>query len=165
MKSYKQYLKEAKHTYDFRIKIAKGCTDEQVDRIERHLLKYDVQKFSAPKKLMLQSEHKDFPTMRGIEIQVIEFSTALPASAFQIQEELKKLIGIGDGLMKVRGAHEPDEQPATDKEAKSVLEDDEYSDAEKVKTDDFYGDKYNTSFVQELLKLRKEKEKGNDGNK
>jgi hypothetical protein len=103
--------------------------------------------------------------MRGIEIQVIEFSTALPASAFQIQEELKKLIGIGDGLMKVRGAHEPDEQPATDKEAKSVLEDDEYSDAEKVKTDDFYGDKYNTSFVQELLKLRKEKEKGNDGNK
>lgn len=161
MKSYKQYLKEAKQTYDFRIKIAKGVTDEQVDKIEKHLLKYDVQKFSAPKKLMLQSEHRDFPTMRGIEIQVIEFSTALPASAFQIQEELKKLVGIGDGLMKVRGAHEQEDiQP--DKEAKSVLEDDEYSDAEKVNTDDFYGDKYNTSFVQELLKLRKQKEKSND---
>ena len=63
--------------------------------------------------------------------------------------------------MKVRGAHEQEDiQP--DKEAKSVLEDDEYSDVEKVNTDDFYGDKYNTSFVQELLKLRKEKEKSND---
>jgi DNA topoisomerase VI subunit A len=44
----------------------------------------------------------------------------------------------------------------------SKLNDSDYSEADKVKTDDYYGDKYNTSFVQELLKLRKEKEKDNE---
>lgn len=160
MKSFKQYLQESKQSYDFKIKLATELTDEQVDRVERHLVKYDVQNFSAPKKLMLQSSPIDFPTMRGIEVYVIEFTTALPASGFQIQEELKKLIGIGDGLMKVRGGHEPDE--AEQKEVKSILEDDEYTEAEKVDAKEFFGDEYNTKFVQELLKLRKNKEKDSE---
>ena len=44
------------------------------------------------------------------------------------------------------------------KEATSVLEDGDYSEAEKVNAEDYFGDKYNTKFVQELLSLRKDKE-------
>jgi len=40
-----------------------------------------------------------------------------------------------------------------------MLEDGDYSEAEKIKAEDYYGDKYNSKFVQELLSLRKDKEK------
>lgn len=164
MKSFKQYLQESKQTYNFRIKLAKELSNEELDRIERHLVKYDVQKFSAPKKLMLQSTPYDFPQLRGYEIHVVEFTTALPASAYQIQIEIQNLIGISDGFMKVRSENEPleqREQALQDAESaeKSLLEDPDYTEADKLNSEDFYGDKYNTNFVQELLKLRKEQEK------
>jgi hypothetical protein len=160
MKSFTQYLQESKQTYKYKIKMAKEPTDSDVDRIERHLLKYDVQKMSAPKKLMLQSTPIDFPHLRGYEIFVMEFETSIVASGFQIQTEIQNMLGLNDGILKVRAAHEPDE--AEQKEVESVLADSEYKEAEKVKGDDYYGDKYNTSFVQELLKLRKDKEKDNE---
>ena len=160
MKSFKTYLKESKQTYKYKIKAAKELSSNEVDRIERHLLKYDVQKVSAPKKLMLQSTPIDFPHLRGYEIYVMEFETSIVASGFQIQTEIQNMLGLNDGLLKVRAAHEPDEVETKDVE--SVLADSDYKDAEKVKADDYYGDKYNTSFVQELLKLRKDKEKDNE---
>ena len=109
---------------------------------------------------MLQSTPIDFPHLRGYEIYVMEFETSIVASGFQIQTEIQNMLGLNDGLLKVRAAHEPDEVETKDVE--SVLADSEYKEAEKVKADDFYGDKYNTSFVQELLKLRKDKEKDNE---
>lgn len=165
MKSYKEYLKESKQSYKFRVKLAQELSDEQIDKIERHLGKYDVKSVSAPKKLMLQSTPYDFPTLRGYEIFVMEFETDRVASAFQIQVELSNLLGLGEGLMKVRSEHEPlekQEQSAlegSDKEAESLLADGNYSEAEKLNGEDYYGDKYNTKFVQELLALRKTKEK------
>lgn len=166
MKTFKQYLAESKQTYTYRIKLAKELTSEQIDKIERHLIKYDVQSFSAPKKLMLQSTPYDFPQLRGYEIHVVEFTTALPSSAYQIQTEICNLTGITDGYLKVRSDMEPLEKQEQAQEAeeavKSLLEDPEYGEAEGINPEDYYGDKYNESFVQELLKLRKEKEKDNE---
>ena len=166
MKSFKSYLQESAKTYTYRIKLAKELTNEEFDRIERHLVKYNVQKFGAPKKLMLQSTPYDFPQLRGYEIHVVEFTTTIPASAYQIQTEIQNLIGISDGFMKVRSVQEPLEKAEQQEQAgevvKSLLEDPTYGEAETVKAEDYYGDKYNTKFVQELLKLRKEKEKDNE---
>ena len=167
MKSYKEYLKESKQSYKFRVKLAQELSDEQIDKIERHLGKYDVTSVSAPKKLMLQSTPYDFPTLRGYEIIVMEFETDRVASAYQIQVELSNLLGLGEGLMKVRSEHEPlekQEQSAietkgVDKGSESLLADGNYSEATKINGEDYYGDKYNTKFVQELLALRKTKEK------
>ena len=47
-------------------------------------------------------------------------------------------------------------------EVKSILEDPDYDEANKVEAKDHYGDEYNTSFIKELLKLKKQKEKGNE---
>jgi len=167
MKSYKEYLKESKQSYKFRVKLAQELSDEQIDKIERHLGKYDVTSVSAPKKLMLQSTPYDFPTLRGYEIIVMEFETDRVASAYQIQVELSNLLGLGEGLMKVRSEHEPlekQEQSAietkgVDKGSESLLADGNYSETTKINGEDYYGDKYNTKFVQELLALRKTKEK------
>ena len=66
--------------------------------------------------------------------------------------------------MKVRSDMEPLEQQemaetSPPKEQGSMLEDGDYSEAEKIKGEDQYGDKYNSKFVQELLALRKTEEK------
>jgi len=167
MKSFTEYLTESKKTYTFRIKLAKELSGDDLTRIENHLAKYDVQKVSAPTKLMLQSTPYDFPQLRGYEIYVVEFETNLPASAYQIQTEIQALIGISDGYMKVRSDQEPLEQreqslmdsESDDEEVSSLLADSTYSEAEDINPEDFFGDKYNTSFVQELLKLKKDQEK------
>ena len=68
MKSLKNYLTEASQEFNFKIKLAKEISEEDLARIERHLVKYDITSMSAPKKLMLQSTPYDFPQLRGYEI-------------------------------------------------------------------------------------------------
>lgn len=161
MKSFTQYLHESKQTYDFRLRLAKELSSEEVDRVERHLLKYDVEKFTSPKKLMLQSAPADFPTLRGYEIYSIDITLSRPVSSHILQTEISELLGVSKAGIAVSSPDDVDD--ADEKDIKSVLDDPDYSEVnEKVDTDDYYGDKYNTSFVQELLKLRKEKEKDNE---
>lgn len=161
MKSFTQYLQESKKTWKFKIKTVHGLTDEQSDRIDRHLVKYNSAGLSASKKTMLQSAPVDFPTYKGYEVFSYEFETAIPVSSHQLRNEIQTMLALPDGSFKVKGEHEIDE-PAEQKDVKSVLEDGEYSEAEKVNVDDYYGEKYKTKFVQELLKLRKNKEKDNE---
>lgn len=160
MKTFKEYLTESKREYTFRIKLINEIDNESVDRIERHLAKYEVKTVQAPKRLMLQSAPYDFPQARGHEVHVIEFVTERPVSAYQIQTEIQNLLGLSDGAMKVRSDMEPLEQQeqaeTNDKDpASSILEDGEYSEADKINGEDYYGDKYNTKFVKELLAMRK----------
>ena len=165
MKSLKSYITEAHQEFSFRIKLAKEVSEEDIARMERHLVKYDITGMSTPKKLMLQSTPYDFPQLRGYEIYVIDFTTNLRASAYQIQTELQNLIGINDGFMKVRAAHEPLEQQeqaaidGADTETTSILADPDYKDAPEINHEDYYGDKYNASFLDTLAKLKTEKEK------
>jgi hypothetical protein len=163
MKSYTQYLTEAKKTWSFKIKTIHELTDDQCDRIEKHLGKYDSKGLGAVKKTMLQSTPRDFPKARGYEVFTYEFDCDRVASGWQIQNDIRNMLGLADGVLKVKGAHEPDEAiPAVGLQIKSVLEDGDYSEAEKVKAEDHYGDQYNSKFIKELAKLKKEKEKGNE---
>jgi len=72
------------------------------------------------------------------------------------------MLGLAQGTLLVKGEHEIDADEPVEESDKSILQDEEYSEAEEVNSEELYGDKYNTSFVQELLKLRKEKEKDNE---
>jgi len=163
MKSYTQYLMESKKSWKFKIKTIHELTDDQCDRIEKHLLKYDSNGLGAAKKTMLQSTPTDFPNHRGYEVYRHEFEVNLPVSGYQIQTEIQNLIGLRDGVLKVKGEHEIDaDEEVEQTDVKSVLEDGEYSEAEKVNSDDFYGDEYNKSFIKELAKIKKQKEKGNE---
>jgi hypothetical protein len=73
------------------------------------------------------------------------------------------MLGMSESTFKVRGANEADiDEDQKQVEAESILADGEYKDAEKVNSDEHYGDKFNTSFVKELLKLRKQKEKDSE---
>lgn len=168
MKSFIDYLSESKKSWKFKVKTIHELTDEQSDRIEKHLMKYDSKGLGAVKKTILQSTLRDFPSHKGYEVYMYEFETNLPVSGFQVKNEIQNMLGLQDGVFKIKGEHEPEddmleESSEYDMEKNdSKLNDSDYSEADKVKTDDYYGDKYNTSFVQELLKLRKEKDKDNE---
>lgn len=153
MKTFKQYLQESKKNWKFVIKTIHELTDDQCDRIEKHLIKYDSNGLGAVKKTMLQSAPKDFPQHRGYEVYTYEFETQLPATSAQIQNEVRNMLGLTDSTFKIRGEHEPDH---VDEETPDPVEESD------VDSDALYGDEFNKSFIKELLKLRKEKEKGDE---
>ena len=74
------------------------------------------------------------------------------------------MLGLTDGVLKVIGEHEPQEAipVGTQKEVASVLADAEYKEADKVDHTEHYGDAYNSSFIKELMKIKKAKEKDNE---
>jgi hypothetical protein len=151
MKSFTQYLAESDKTWKFCIKTVHQLTDEQCDRIENHLMKYDSKGLSGEKKTILQSTPRDFPQHRGYEVYMYEFETNRIVTANQVQNEIGNMLGLRDGVLKVRSEHE------TDVDIKE-----EHFESEEVPVKDMSGDEYNASLIKELLKLRKEKEKGNE---
>ena len=62
MKTFKDYLTESSKSWKFKIKTVHELTDEQADRIEKHLTKYDSKGLGAVKKTILQSSPRDFPS-------------------------------------------------------------------------------------------------------
>ena len=162
-KLFSQYLNESKKSWKFCIKTVHDLTDEQCDRIEKHLGKYDSKGLGAAKKTILQSAPRDFPNHKGYEVFTHEFETNIIASGWQVQNDIRNMLGLTDGVLKVKGEHEPDELiPPMSERAESVLADGEYKDAEKVNASDHYGDEYNSSFIKELMKVKKQKEKGDE---
>ena len=150
MKSFTQYLTESNKTWNFCIKTVHQLTDEQCDRIEKHLMKYDSTGLSAEKKTILQSIPRDFPQHRGYEVYSYEFETKLITTPSQVQNEIGNMLGLRDGTFKVKGEHETDVDTIPE-EAPS-----------EVPADELSGDKHNANLIKEWLKLRKEKEKGNE---
>ena len=151
MKSFTQYLAESDKTWKFCIKTVHQLTDEQCDRIENHLMKYDSKGLSGEKKTILQSAPRDFPQHRGYEVYMYEFETDRIVTANQVQNEIGNMLGLKDGVLKVKGEHE------TDVDIKE-----EHFEPEEVPADELSGEKHNANLIKELLKLRKEKEKGNE---
>jgi|TARA_B110000908_G_C10240577_1_gene445845 hypothetical protein len=163
MKSYTQYLTENKKSWKFKVKTIHELTDEQCDRIEKHLGKYDSKGLGAARKTILQSAPRDFPQHRGYEVFTYDFETNLIASGWELANGIRNMLGLADGTLKIKGENEPDDNIEADgTEVKSILEDPDYDEANKVEAKDHYGDEYNTSFIKELLKLKKQKEKGNE---
>ena len=164
-KLFSTYLAESKKSWKFCIKTVHELTDDQCDRIEKHLGKYDSKGLGAAKKTILQSAPRDFPNHKGYEVFTHEFETNIIASGWQIQNDIRNMLGLTDGVLKVKGEHEPDEMiPPMSERAESVLAQAEYTKDEKagIKAEDHYGDEYNSSFIKELMKIKKEKEKGNE---
>ena len=164
-KTFTTYLNESKKSWKFSIKTIHDLTNDQCDRIEKHLGKYDSKGLGAAKKTILQSAPRDFPNHKGYEVFIHEFECDRIASGWQVQNDIRNMLGLADGVLKVIGEHEPDDLiPPMSQRVESVLAQSEYSKDEKagIRAEDHYGDEYNSSFIKELMKVKKEKEKGNE---
>lgn len=140
-------------------------SDRQLEVLERHMKKYDALEVSRPEKLMLQAQPMDFPQLGGHEIVIVDVVTRLPISPPTLESELRGLLFVREGVLRVFGRDEPVERQIEDgveinSEAKLGTD---YSadEANKVSADDAAGDKYNQALLKDLDKTNKERKDSN----
>jgi hypothetical protein len=171
MKTLNEYLMESAKTHEFRLKTAVELSDDQLDKLEKHLRKYEAFDIDSPKRTILQSAPLDFHNIGATEVYIMDFKTELPMSPSILVNELVQKLGISERDIRVRNKLEPAEQEdaASMEEPaeggrEALLMDGEYSEAENAKAEDHYGDAYNTKFLDELNKARRELNKEYKGN-
>lgn len=167
MKDFKSYLAESKKQYNFRIKIAGDVTTEQEERMKRALGRFthsntleQVKKTRTP----IQAVPLDFPQVRNCEVQIYEVSLDYPTTQQELIEYLTTELGVSKSHLVVKRPGEPSEeyQEPAEKREGALLNDPDYKEAGSPKFEDYYGDEYNSKFVDELnsiLKLQR-KERG-----
>ena len=171
MTSFKQFLSESVKKYDFKVKIAGELTKEVETKLESLLDKFKVTSFKKAGTTPVQSFPLDFPQLRNQNVNIYEVSVEYPTTQFELTEYLGNALGLRTENLVVRSPNEPTEweQLPSEKREGALLQDSEYKESPNADFDDYYGDKYNTSFLKELndvLKLQR-KERGEvipDGN-
>ena len=156
MKTFYEYLAESNKEYALRIKFATDISEAMLDRMETHLEKYGVKEITKPKKTIAQSNPMDFAESRGREVTIVDFVLDYPVVSDVLRDEICEATGLSRTHVVVRS---PEDEPMNEEEAKSKLEDSEYSDAPKVEPEKHYGDVYNSKFTEELAKVRADRKK------
>jgi len=171
MSTLLEYINSVKTQHKYRIKLACGCDDAIMDKIEKHLEKYDAEEISNPQKLILQRRPLDFPNLDMAEVHIVDFTANLPVSQDMLRAELSKILRVPEGMIVVRNALEPREQEAEhDEEAEKFMKDPkkleaklgtDYSKDEgsEVTAEETFGNKYNTNLLKELKKLADDRKK------
>ena len=167
----KKYITESERHYNYRLKTICSLDDYAMDWVERVLLKYLPVDISKPRKTILQKNPLDFKNVRAAEVWIVDITTALPASAYVLGQEIQLALGVPENHVIVRGANDPNEveserlvaaaEIALDAAAKgltpdALLNDPDYEEAEVP--DELYGDKYNGKFLGYLRTVQKERE-------
>lgn len=156
-----EYINQLQQEHRYRIKMAFQPTDRQLEVLERHMKKYDALEVSRPEKLMLQAQPMDFPQLGGHEIVIIDVVTRLPISTPSLEAELRGLLFVREGVLRVFGRDEPlEQQIESDVEVNSEAKlgtDYSAAEANKVSADDCVGDKFNQALLKDLDKTNKER--------
>jgi len=153
-----EYINQLQREHRYRVKMAFQPTERQLETLERHMKKYDALEVGRPEKLMLQSSPMDFPQLGGHEIVIVDVVTRLPVSSPVLETELRTLMFVSEGLLKVFGRNEPIEQ-----QIEAEKPEGEYvpligNDADVESTEqDSVGDKYNQEMLDAADKSGKER--------
>lgn len=122
-----EYINQLQREHRYRIKSVVALGDRQVESIERHMKKYDALEVGRPEKLMLQSMPPDFPGYGGHEVMIMDVVTRLPVSANVLESELRRILNISEGQLKVYNKNDPFNQQMED-----ALEEVDPADAEPI---------------------------------
>ncbi len=156
MKSFRSYLVESEQTYKFRIKMAEKCDDETMDALETALQKYDMKSMSKPKKTPIQEHPMDFQTLQNAEVFIMDTELNYPVTAHQLYEYISQTVGVPASHLVVINQDHPEEIAREEalkeegEEYEAKLDDAEYKDADKIKAEDHFGDKYNENMLKDL---------------
>lgn len=168
--SLRQYIANVERTYNYRIKTVVPMTDDVMGRIEHAILKYQPHHLGKPRRTMFQSAVLDFPTVQNAEVYMVDCELGLPASPRVLADEIRKLIGLPEKFVIVRGENDPLEIRAQEAEERAKMDEEEgdtekgallnlpgYEEAEGASGEAFYGDKYNRGLLGYLKKVEAEK--------
>ena len=159
MKKLSQYLAESAKVYEFRLKTIVELSDEQLDKLETHLRKYEAYDITEPKKTIMQKNPIDFQGTDAAEVFIIDFKTKLPATPPELINELGAKLHLNERELRVRNRADPilaidDAEEDSDEAYKTRLTDSEYSEYSNPVADDYHGEKHLTKFMKELKKNR-----------
>lgn len=152
MRSFTEYLTESKKTYDFRIKIAGECTTECEAKLKGLLERFSVAGFNKVGKTPIQDLPLDFPKLKNVEVTIFEVTLEYPTTQFELTEYLSSGLRMTNENIVVRKPGEPLEeyQEPGEKRTGALLNDPDYKESPNAKFDDYYGAKYNTTFLKSL---------------
>jgi len=162
-KSFTSYVAETKTDYNYVLKFAvQEMSDEMIDMLESCLKKYELVKASAFRKTPIQESPLDFPNIKNTPVFTCDLTMGYPASLDFLRTFLCNNMGISPAQLAVYSDNDPRQietdlyldrnSPEFKKKYKTRLGSD-YEETETVP----YGEKYNTSFLQELEKVSKER--------
>jgi|TARA_B110000908_G_scaffold163671_1_gene210516 hypothetical protein len=163
MKSLKQYLAESEKTYSFRVRTVAEMSDEQLDKLEQHLARYNVESVSAPKTSIIQKSPTGFGNIGPSAVTTIEIVQHLPSTPIAMQEEIAVATGVPLGAIRVYNEGdvtdiEEELEDTAEPTGNSRLADADYSEAEKVDHKQHYGNEFVSNFVKNLPKSDLHKE-------
>lgn len=161
MKTFKEYLMESKKTFPFKVKVAGEVTAEQETVLKSLLEKFKIVEFSKAGKTPVQALPLDFPRVQNAEVNVWEVILEYPVTAHELVNYLGNGLRINEQFIVVKNPNEPSEGYQLPPETRegALLTDSEYKEAPNANFADYYGDKYNASFVKALnddLKAKRE---------
>jgi hypothetical protein len=166
-KSFATYVAEVKTDYKYTLKFAVNeMTDVMIDQLETCLSKYQLKEASPFKKTPIQESPLDFPNVKNSEVFICQITLEYPASLDFLRTFISNNLGISPANLAVYSQNDP-RQIETDlfldrssPEYREKYKTQLGSDYEQVEGADRerYGEKYNTDFLKELEKVRKERE-------
>ena len=175
VKSFKDYVQEREREYNLRIKTVVPLDDQELEYMERVLDKYVLRDITKPVKTILQKHPLDFRDLTNVEVWIVDIVTALPVSAYVLQQELKLALNIPEKYIVVRNANDPKEietqrmaardeidmeameqglSPAPRLSTNSAYDDDELGTLE----DPVYGNDYNSRFLEVLAQVSSDRD-------
>ena len=162
MKTFKEYLAESKKLYGFKIKVAGEVPEKFSENLKQRLDRCGVNTLDETVKTPVQRLPIDFPELKNVPVTVFSVICEYPITSPEIESELKEM-GMDPCCFRVRGAGEPteveQEQMLADPSGKALLQDTDYSEMAAVEYKNYFGDDFNASFLQELAKTAKERNK------
>ena len=163
-KSFVNYVAENKTEYNYILKFAvHDMTDSMIDCLESCLYKYSLNTASSFRKTPIQESPLDFPNVKNTAVYICDISMGYPGSLDFLRTHICNSMGISPALLAVYSENDP-RQIETDlyvdrtspeyKEKYKARLGTDYEDTEHPA----YGAEYNIGFLQELEKVRKERD-------
>jgi hypothetical protein len=165
-KSFITYVAETKTDYNYVLKFAvHEMTDDMIDILETALKKYNLKEASSFRKTPIQESPLDFPNVRNTAVFICNITLGYPGSLDFLRTYICNNLGISPQQLAVYSGNDPRQIETdlfvdrTSKEYKEKYKARLGSDYEDVPDDEKrYGESYTTPFLQELEKVRKQRE-------
>lgn len=107
MKTFTQYLTEAKKTYSFKIKVAGDLPEGFKENLEGLMDKYGLVKLSGPKRTPISEIVADFPHVKNQSVNIFEVEVHYPTTASVLQDYIANVLRMTGKNIVVRDPQEP----------------------------------------------------------
>ena len=148
-----------------RIKVAGELPEGFESNLKSYMEKFQTFSFKKVASTPIQEHPHEFPRLKNMEVTIFDVDAEYPIGFQQLEEVLTAQFGISPDHLRVK--HPNDQTELTtdeDGEYEPKLTDAEYKDAPSTE-EPLYGDEYNMSLFQELMKQRQTDGKPEGGGK